>query len=72
MRFACIDVLGLGKPCLGEGSNSQDVLISGYSEAALRYLTQEPGAQLAEVEATELPPPKPKKEKTEAASGDTA
>jgi len=72
MRFACIDVLGLGKPSLGAGSSSHDVLISGYSEAALRYLTQEPGAQLAEVEATELPPPKPKKEKAEAASGGAA
>merc|ERR1712032_391035 len=73
MRFACIDVLGLGKPCLGEGNNNHDVLISGYSEATLRYLTQEPGAQLAEVEATEVPPPKkPRTEKAEAASGETA
>jgi len=63
VRFACIDVLGLGKPCVGEGGNPQDVLISGWSEAALRYLTQEPGAQLAEVEAISLPPPSEKKEK---------
>lgn len=60
VRFACIDVLGLGKPSVGQGSNTKDVLISGYSEATLRYLTQEPGAQLAEVEAVELPPPKVK------------
>eukprot|EP00411_Alexandrium_monilatum_P068506 CAMPEP_0175588334 /NCGR_PEP_ID=MMETSP0096-20121207/51232_1 /TAXON_ID=311494 /ORGANISM="Alexandrium monilatum, Strain CCMP3105" /LENGTH=345 /DNA_ID=CAMNT_0016892301 /DNA_START=8 /DNA_END=1046 /DNA_ORIENTATION=+ len=62
VRFACIDVLGLGKPSVGEGSSDQDVLISGWSEAALRYLTQEPGAQLAEVEAVELPPPKTREE----------
>merc|ERR1719498_301989 len=58
MKYTCVDVLGLGKPTVGDGSNPQDVLISGYSEAVLRYLTQEPGAQLAEVEAIELPPPK--------------
>lgn len=58
VKYTCIDVLGLGKPSVGDGSNPNDVLISGYSEAVLRYLTQEPGAQLAEVEAIELPPPK--------------
>merc|ERR1719375_2174858 len=58
VKYTCIDVLGLGKPSIGEGSNPNDVIISGYSEAVLRYLTQEPGAQLAEVEAIELPPPK--------------
>jgi stress response protein SCP2 len=66
VKYTCIDVLGLGKPSVGDGSNSNDVLISGYSEAVLRYLTQEPGAQLAEVEAIELPPPKefvPKEDK---------
>uniref|UniRef100_A0A7R9ZVK8 TROVE domain-containing protein n=2 Tax=Pyrodinium bahamense TaxID=73915 RepID=A0A7R9ZVK8_9DINO len=62
VRFACIDVLGLGKPCIGDGSSDQDVLISGYSEATLRYLTQEPGAQLAEVEAIKLPSAKGKSE----------
>lgn len=60
VRFACIDVLGLGKPCLGQGGNDQNVLISGYSEATLRYLTQKPDAQLEEVEAVVLPPPKTK------------
>jgi len=58
VKYTCIDVLGLGKPCVGEGNDPNNVLISGYSEAVLRYLTQEPGAQLAEVEAIELPPPK--------------
>lgn len=54
VRFACVDVLGLGDPNVEEG---EDVLISGYSESVLRYLAQEPGAQLAEVEAVELPSP---------------
>lgn len=58
VKYTCIDVLGLGKPSVGDLSSPQDVLISGYSEAVLRYLTQEPGAQLAEIEAIELPPPK--------------
>jgi stress response protein SCP2 len=58
VRFACIDVLGLGKPCVSPGSSTDDILISGYSEATLRYLAQDPGAQLAEIEAVELPPPK--------------
>jgi len=58
VKYTCIDVLGMGKPSIGDGSNPNDVLISGYSEAVLRYLTQEPGAQLAEVEAIVLPPPK--------------
>lgn len=58
VKYTCIDVLGLGKPSIGDGSNPNDVLISGYSEAVLRYLSQEPGAQLAEVEAIVLPPPK--------------
>jgi len=58
VKYTCIDVLGLGKPGIGEGSNPNDVLISGYSEAVLRYLSQDPGAQLAEVEAIVLPPPK--------------
>jgi len=64
LRFACIDVLGLGKPCL-QGGQAQDVLISGYSEAVLRYLSGTPDAQLAEVEAVELPPPKERKKEGE-------
>merc|ERR1719329_866198 len=58
VKYSCIDVLGLGKPCVGEGGAAGDVLISGYSEAALRYIAQKPDAQLAEIEAIELPPPK--------------
>merc|ERR1712070_9612 len=58
VKYTCIDVLGLGKPCLGDAGNPSDVLISGYSEAVLRYLSQEPDAQLKEVEAIQLPPPK--------------
>jgi hypothetical protein len=41
VKYTCIDVLGLGKPSIGDGSNPSDVLISGYSEAVLRYLSQE-------------------------------
>lgn len=63
VKYTCIDVLGLGKPSVGDLSSPKDVLISGYSEAVLRYLTQEPGAQLAEIEAIELPPPKEKSDK---------
>jgi len=58
LKFTCIDVLGLGKPHVGSGGGENDIMISGYSEAVLRYIAQEPGAQLAEVEAIELPPPK--------------
>lgn len=64
-KFACIDMLGLGKPCVGEGGGANDVLIAGYSEAVLRYLTQDPGSELAEVEAMEIPPPKKPKVKEE-------
>jgi len=66
VKYTCIDVLGLGKPCIGDGGSANDVLISGYSEAVLRYLSQEPGAQLAEIEAIELPPPKEPKKKDDA------
>merc|ERR1712039_164897 len=58
VRFACIDVLGLGKPCVGEGSSPDDVLISGYSEEVLRFLAQEPGAQLKEIESIDIPQPR--------------
>jgi len=65
IRFACVDVLGLGKPSINDGGSQDDIMISGYSEAVLRYLTQEPGAQLAEVEAIDIPlPKKPKEEQT--------
>jgi len=66
LKYCCVDVLGLGKPCLGDGSATDDTLISGYSDAVLRYITQEPGAQLAEVEAISLPPPKEQTKKEEA------
>jgi len=58
VRFACVDVLGLGPPCLNGHSSPDDVLISGYAEATLRYLASDPGAQLAEIEAIEILPPK--------------
>merc|ERR1712217_660783 len=45
VKFTCIDVLGLVKPSVADGGSTDNVLISGYSEAVLRYLTQEPGAQ---------------------------
>lgn len=60
VKFTCIDILGLGQAKIGDGASGDNVLISGYSEAVLRYLAQEPGAQLAEVEAIVLPPPKEK------------
>lgn len=72
VKYSCIDVLGLGKPSVGDLSNPMDVLISGYSEAVLRYLTQDPGAQLAEIEAIELPPPKERSETKEEASKEEA
>jgi len=73
VKFTCIDVLGLGKPKLAEGGGADDVLISGYSEAVLRYLAQDANAQLAEIEAFEfLACTKQKKESEPAAKKDKA
>merc|ERR1712087_1085839 len=63
IKYACVDLLGLGKPSIGEGTNVDDTFISGFSEASLRYLTQEPGAQVLEVENIDLPPPKQRSKK---------
>jgi len=68
VKFTCIDVLGLGKPKLAEGGSADDVLISGYSEAVLRYLAQDANAQLAEIEAFEFPPCKKSKKESDTAA----
>jgi len=65
VKYINIDLLGLGAPSLTSGGSPDDVLVAGYSEAALKYLASEPDAQLKDVEAIELPLPSEKGEEGE-------